>query len=396
MAGAEQQQFANYQYEIYLGGMLGNPPELPFSMREIEERAREKLPPEAVGYVAGGAGAESTVRANRDAFERRRIVPRMLRDVSSRDLGANVLGTELPAPVLLAPIGVQSIVHEDGELATARAAASVGVPAILSTAASTTIEDFAEAMGDTPRWFQLYWPGDPELAASFLSRAENAGYSAIVVTLDTWLLAWRPRDLDRAYLPFLQGTGIANYLSDPVFRAALDKPPEEDMQAAIGHWIAVYSDPSVTWDGLSFLRDNTALPIVLKGILHPDDAREAADRGMDGMVVSNHGGRQVDGAIATLDALPAVVEAVPADFPVLLDGGIRSAADVFKALCLGARAVLLGRPYVWGLGLAGEEGVRHVVRSFLAELDLTLALSGYTSLAELGPDCLAHWSPTAS
>jgi len=388
MAGTGQQPFANYQYEVYLGGMLDNLPELPFSMAEIERQAREKLPPESVGYVAGGAGAESTVRANREAFERSRIVPRMMRDVSVRDLSTTVLGTELQAPLLLAPVGVQSIVHEDGELATARAADAAGVPAILSTAASNTIEDFADAMGDTARWFQLYWPGDPDLAASLLSRAEKAGYSAIVVTLDTWLLAWRPQDLDRAYLPFLKGVGLANYFSDPVFLAALEKTPEEDLQAAVGHWIGVYSDPTVTWENLASLRDNTSLPILLKGILHPDDARQAVEHGMDGIIVSNHGGRQVDGAIATLDALPGVVEEVPDGFPVLLDGGVRSAADAFKALCLGARAVLLGRPYVWGLGLAGEEGVRHVLRSFLAELDLTLALSGYTSLDQLGPDCL--------
>jgi lactate 2-monooxygenase len=384
------QQFANAQYEIYLGGMAGKVPDLPITYDQLEQRAQRELPVGAYGYVAGGAGDESTVRANRRAFERWRIVPRMLRDVGVRDMRTEVLGTKMPAPLMLAPIGVQSIVHPDGELATARAAAELGVPAILSTASSYTIEQVAEAMGDAPRWFQLYWPNDPELAVSFMQRAEAAGYGAIVVTLDTWLLAWRPRDLEQAYLPFLKGIGVANYFSDPVFRASLEKPPEEDLQAAVGQWVAKYSDPTVTWERLSLLRESTELPIVLKGIQHPDDARRAADVGMDGIVVSNHGGRQVDGAIGSLDALAPIVDAVPDDFPVLFDSGVRSGADAFKALALGARAVLIGRPYVWGLALGGEQGVRHVVRGLLAELDLTLALSGYTGLSQVGSDAMVR------
>jgi lactate 2-monooxygenase len=385
-----EQIFANYQYEIYLKGIGGEVPSLPITYDELEAAAREKLSAGAYGYVAGGAGNESTVRANRDAFERWRIVPRMMRDIGVRDLTTEVLGTAMPAPVMLAPVGVQSIIHPEGEVAAARAAAELGVPMVLSTAASNTIEDVADALGDTPRWFQLYWPNDPELAASFMDRAEKAGYTAIVVTLDTWLLAWRPRDLAGAYLPFLKGEGVANYFSDPVFRAALDQPPEEDIQAAVGHWVGVYSDPTVTWERLDFLREHTRLPILLKGIQHADDARRAADAGVDGILVSNHGGRQVDGAIGSLDALPDVVDALPDDFPVLFDSGVRSGADVFKALALGARAVLLGRPWVWGLGLAGEEGVKHVVRSLLAELDLTLALSGYTSFDDVGPDSMVR------
>jgi len=382
-------QFANYQYEIYLRGMAGELPDLPVFPEGLEERAREAMAPEAFGYVAAGAGSEATVRANREAFERWRIVPRMLRNVGERDLSTEILGTELAAPVMLAPVGVQSIIHPEAELAVARAAAQEGVAMCLSTASSHTIEDVAGALESTPRWFQLYWPSDRELAASLLARAEAAGYTAVVVTLDTWLLAWRPRDLERAYLPFLQGEGLANYFSDPVFRAALEQPPEEGLQAAVGHWISVFSDPTVTWEDLTFLRENTNLPIVLKGILHPDDARLAVDHGMDGVLVSNHGGRQVDGAIAALDALPTVVDAVPEDFPVLFDSGVRSAADAMKAIALGARAVLLGRPYLWGLGIAGEDGVRQVLRGFLAELDLTLALSGHTSFGEVGRENLA-------
>jgi isopentenyl diphosphate isomerase/L-lactate dehydrogenase-like FMN-dependent dehydrogenase len=314
----------------------------------------------------------------------------MLRDVGVRDLTTSLFGAELPAPLLLGPVGVQSIVHPDGELASARAAAEVGLPYVASTAASHTLEQIAEANGDGARWFQLYWPRGEELAASFVGRAEAAGYRAIVVTLDTWMLGWRPRDLQLAYLPFLQSVGIANYLSDPVFRASLAAPPEEDPQAAVGQFVGVFSNPTVTWDDLAFLRGTTDLPIVLKGILDPDDARRARELGVDGIIVSNHGGRQVDGAIASLDALPEVVGAVGDEVPVLLDSGVRSGADAMKALCLGARAVLLGRPYIYGLALGGQEGVARVLRAFLADLDLAVALSGHTTPDTLGPDCLVR------
>jgi lactate 2-monooxygenase len=381
--------FANYQYEIYLQGMSGAPPEHPVGWAELEEAAARALAPEPRGYLFGGAGTEDTMRANLEAFRRRRIVPRMLADVSERDLSREVLGTAMPAPVMVAPVGVQSILHPDGELASASAAASLGVPFVASTASSHTLEQIADAAGDAPRWFQLYWPRGEDLAASFVRRAEDAGYGAIVVTLDTWVLGWRPRDLQQAYLPFLHGVGIANYLADPVFRAALAAPPDEDPQAAVGHFVGVFGNPGVTWDDLSFLRSTTRLPILLKGILHPDDARRAREHGVDGIVVSNHGGRQVDGAIAALDALPGVVEALGGELPVLLDSGVRSGADALKALALGARAVLLGRPAMWGLALDGEEGVRRVLRAFLAELDLALALSGHRSVDDVGPQALA-------
>jgi lactate 2-monooxygenase len=379
----QEQVFANFQFEIYLQGLGGERPALPVTAAELQERARERLSAEAFGYVAGGAGSELTMRANLAAFERWQIVPRMLRDVSDRDLRTSILGTSMPAPLLLAPIGVQSIVHPDAELAVARAAAAHGLPFILSTAASHSIEDVAEAAVAASRWYQLYWPTERELAASFVARAADAGYEAIVVTLDTWLLGWRPRDLANAYLPFLKGEGVANYFSDPVFRAALARPPEEDMGPAIGHWAYQFSNPRVTWADLAWLREQTALPIVLKGIIHAEDARLALQAGVDGLIVSNHGGRQVDGALGALDALPGVRDAVGDDFPILFDSGIRTGADVFKALALGADAVCLGRPYVWGLGLDGQAGVEHVLRCLLAELDLTLALSGHTQVAEV-------------
>ena len=380
---------ADFEFEIYGRGLAGEVPRLPISIEGLQERAREVLSAEAYGYVAGGAGAERTVRANIEAFERRKIVPRMLRDVSVRDLSTTVLGTPMAAPVMLAPVGVQSIMHADAELASARAAGALGVPFIFSTAASRSIEQVAEAMGQAHRWYQLYWPNDRELAVSFLARAEQASYEAVVVTLDTWLLGWRPRDLQHAYLPFLKGEGVANYFSDPVFRAALARTPEEDPAAAIGHWTQQFANPSVTWADLPWLREQTKLPILLKGILDPDDARRALDAGVDGLIVSNHGGRQVDGAIGALDALAPVRAAVGSELPVLFDSGIRTGADVFKAVALGANAVCLGRPFVWGLALGGQAGVEQVLRCLLAEFDLTLSLSGCTSAEELTAEALA-------
>jgi isopentenyl diphosphate isomerase/L-lactate dehydrogenase-like FMN-dependent dehydrogenase len=288
---------------------------------------------------------------------------------------------------MLGPIGVMSIVHPEAELAVARAAATLGLTMVLSTVSSYSLEEVAKTTGASPRWFQLYWPRNRDFAASLVRRAEAAGYRALVVTLDTYLLGWRPRDLTLSYLPFLCGEGMANYLSDPVFCSALAKPPREDMAAAVQHWVESFSNPSVTWNDLRFLREHTRLPIVLKGILHPDDARRAADLGMDAIIVSNHGGRQVDGAVAALDALPGAVAAV-GKMPVLFDSGIRTGADVVKALALGARAVLIGRPYAYGLAIAGETGVRDVLRTLLAEFDLTLALSGVTRLEQITPDLL--------
>jgi lactate 2-monooxygenase len=315
-------------------------------------------------------------------------VPRMLTESTERDLATTVLGTSMPAPVLLAPVGVQSIVHPDAELATARAAAALGVPMILSTASSSTIENVAEASGAGPRWFQLYWPSDSDVTASILSRAKKAGYTTLVVTLDTWTLGWRPCDLDQAYLPFLQGEGVAVPFSDPAFRALLDKTPEEDKAAAILRWIFMVTGTDRSWKQLPFLREHWDGPIVLKGIQHVDDARRAVAAGMDGIIVSNHGGRQVDGAIAALDALPEIATAVGDRIEVLFDSGVRTGADVLKALALGASAVLLGRPYVYGLAHGGEAGVRHVLRSLLADFDLTMGLSGNRSVGQLSPSVL--------
>ena len=375
------------QFQVYMAGLQGQKPALPVSAEDLEQRANEQMTPEARGYMGG---MDDTMKANRDAFRQWHIVPRMLRGVAQRDLNVRIFDMDLLAPVLLAPIGVQSILHPDGEVAVARAAAKVGLPCILSTASSKSIEEVATAIGETLHWYQLYWSKDNDLNASFVRRAEQAGYKAIVVTLDTLMLSWREQDIANAYLPFLKGEGLANYFSDPVFRQSLAQPPEENPFLAIRHFIDIFLNPALTWQDLSFLRQHTSLPIFLKGILHPDDARKALECGMDGIIVSNHGGRQVGGARAALSALPDVVAAVQNRVPVLFDSGIRRGSDIIKAIALGAQAVLLGRPYTWGLALAGEAGVEEVLRNLLADLDLTLALSGYTSFKELSRDSLVR------
>ncbi|HEY0997957.1 MAG TPA: alpha-hydroxy-acid oxidizing protein [Gemmatimonadaceae bacterium] len=405
------------QAEVFVRGVAGRKPLMPVGAEALEARARRVMSPEAFAYVAGGAGSEHAMRANREAFTRHALVPRVLRDASARELGVSLLGRALPAPLLLAPIGVLEMAHGDADLAVAQAAAALGVPFVFSSQASVPMEACAAAMGDAPRWFQLYWSRSDALVRSFVARAERCGCEAIVLTLDTTLLGWRPRDLDLASLPFLEGMGIAQYTSDPVFRAELAEPLDAPaVQAPVGarsiaallgmarrfpggtlraltsgearravqRFVATYSRPSLRWEDLATLRAMTALPILLKGVLHPDDARRAVDEGMNGVIVSNHGGRQVDHAIAALDALPAVVHAVGGACPVLFDSGIRTGADVAIALALGARAVLLGRPYVYGLALAGRDGVREVMENVLAELDLTMGLLGCRTVGELG------------
>jgi lactate 2-monooxygenase len=406
------------QFEVYVGGARGAYPTVPVSLERLERAARAAMSPEGYAYVAGGAGTEETIRENRAAFERWRIVPRMLRDVSTRDAAVEVLGTPMASPFFLCPIGVLEMAHGDADVAVARAAAAEGVPFVFSNQASRPMEETASAMGDAPRWFQLYWSTSDELVASLVSRAERCGCSAIVLTLDTTMLGWRIRDLDLAYLPFLRGKGIAQYTSDPVFVDALHEtlrqaaPPggrvtlaaigtllaQADAypgglvanlrsrlaRAAVRRFVETYSRPSLTWDDLAFLRERTKLPILLKGVLHAADAVAAVEHGMDGVYVSNHGGRQVDGAIGSVDALLSIVAAVAGRVPVLLDSGVRSGADVFRALALGASAVGLGRPYVWGLAAGGQDGVREVIRNLRADFDLTMGLAGVASARDLG------------
>ena len=412
------------QREIYLNGLSGDRPTVPVDYEELEVRAERALAPEAFAYIAGGAGHEHTMDSNREAFRQRRILPRMLNDVSERDTSVTLFGRRLPSPFLLSPIGVMEMVDPKGDELVGRAAASEGVPMIFSNQASQPMESVADAMGDGPRWFQLYWSKSDDLVKSLVTRAEEAGCEAIVVTLDTTMLGWRTRDLDLAYLPFLRGRGIAQYTSDPVFLKRLEQSVQEGgddapkprvtmetlkvlrevaqswpgstleglrsgkARAAVQEFINTYSRPSLTWDDLAMLREHTRLPILLKGILHPEDARMAVDYGMDGVIVSNHGGRQVDGAVSSFEMLPRVVEAVQGRVPVILDSGIRGGADVFKALALGATAVGLGRPWVYGLALNGEEGVREVLRNLKTDFELTMGLAGCSSTADISPERL--------
>ena len=374
-----------FQTGIFLSGGY----EWPLTAADWEARAAEKLEQGPFDYVAGGAGSEATMRANHEAFERRRIRPRMLTGNVKRDLSVEVLGTPSGAPFLLAPIGVLGIVHSEAELAVARAAAANGVPIVLSSAASNSMEQVAEDLGDAPRWFQLYWVSDRKIAESFVRRAEAAGYGAIVVTLDTLVLGWRPRDLANTYLPFIEGEGCAQFFTDPVFRSYLARPPEEDVLSAAALMLSTFPNLGLTWDDLDWLRGLTELPLLVKGVLAAEDALAAKERGVDGIIVSNHGGRQVDGAVASLDALVEVRDALGDEATVLVDSGIRGGADVVKAMALGADAVLLGRPYVWGLAVGGQEGVEVVIRQLLAETDLTLALAGGTAIRDLDRSVLA-------
>ncbi|MBO9625036.1 MAG: alpha-hydroxy-acid oxidizing protein [Microbacterium sp.] len=417
------------QSDIYRAGISGTRPSVPVDPDRLEAAARRALSAEAFAYIAGGAGAEQTMAANRDAFDRWQVWPRPLRDVSERDLGVDFLGIRRPSPLILAPLGVMEMAHADADLAVARAAASTGVPYTLSNQASYPMEETARSAPGGSRLFQLYWSASDELNASLLARAEASGCEAIVVTLDTHLLGWRTRDLDLAYLPFTRGMGIAQYTSDPVFQrlvrervrmpraagapgvkvtpkavaAALtiarkgapltggglrDGLRSPLPRAAVETFLDVFSTPALTWGHLAKAREWTTLPIILKGIVHPDDARHAIDAGVDGLWISNHGGRQIDRSVPTLAVLPEIADIVGGRMPVVFDSGVRGGADVAIALALGATVVALGRPYAYGLGIAGEEGVRDVIRNVLAELDITLGLAGLTSIAELDRSAL--------
>jgi lactate 2-monooxygenase len=413
----------DWQKEIYLNGFAGIKPKVNIDLRLLEKNAKRAMSREAFAYIAGGAGNESTMSANRDAFDAYKIVPRMLRDVGVRNTSIDLFGDKLPSPFLFSPVGVLEMVHRDADLAIARAASELGIPYIFSNQASRSMEECSSVMGNSPRWFQLYWSKSNELVGSFVRRAEKCGCKAIVVTLDTTMLGWRTRDLELAYLPFLEGKGIAQYTSDPIFLKMLDEPdhaPDVKRKItlktirglismvnrypgngfvkklrsgkpikAVRKFVSTYSNPCTTWDDLKFLRAQTKLPILLKGILHADDGKKAVDHGIDGIIVSNHGGRQVDGAISAFEALPKIIDAVQKKIPVLMDSGIRGGADAFKAIALGATAVCIGRPYVYGLALAGKDGAYGVLRNIMAEFELTMGLSGCSTIAEINQDCLS-------
>jgi lactate 2-monooxygenase len=375
--------FGAMQNEIYNAGLRGILPTWPVDFATLEKRAHEALGPMMTNYVAGGCGDEHTQDQNAAAFHHWGMVPRMMVDCSVRDLSVELFGHTYPTPLFMAPIGLNGEASQDrhGDMAAARASALTGVPFCASTLANDPLEDVKAACGDTPAWFQLYTPRNREVATSLIRRAEDAGYKALVVTLDTWVTGWRPRDLNASNFPQLRGKVLVNYFSDPVFRSLLAKPPEEDMQAAIFTWAATFGQV-LTWDDMAWFKSVTKLPIVLKGICHPDDARRAVDHGADAVYCSNHGGRQANGGIATIDLLEDVVKAA-GDTPVLFDSGIRSGTDAVKALALGARAVGVGRPYTYGLALGGAEGAAWVLRSILAEADLLMAVNGYPTLADV-------------
>lgn len=374
---------AERQLQIYSEAAQGRLPAFPVSFVDLEEKARAVIDPHAWGYIEPGAGSGDTLDSNQEAFLDWEIVPRVMSDVSSCRLDVRLFGAALKSPILLAPIGLQGIVHAEGELPAARAAASLGMPFVLSTLSSKTIEETAAAMGPMPRWFQLYWGARRDVVASLVGRAERAGYGAVVLTVDAKMLGWREADLAHGYLPPMRGEGLANYFSDPEFRRTLPKPPEEDPRAAVMQFLETATNLELSWHDLGWLCERTSLPVLIKGILHPDDARAAVDHGVDGIIVSNHGGRQVDGVVASIRALPEVAEAMNGRVPVLFDSGIRNASHIVKALALGASAVLVGRPYLYGLAINGEEGVRDVLLNLLAELDITARLCGITSVQEL-------------
>ncbi len=376
-----------YQLKIYFEGTQKKKPSLPVSFEELEAKAKEKMSQEAFDYVAGGAGGESTMHNNLQAFNDWQIVPRMMGDVSQRSIGIELFGVKLPSPILLGPIGVLSIAHPDAEIAVAKAAKALYLPQVVSTVSSKTLEEIGEENGEHPHWFQLYWGRNNNFTKSIIGRAERAGYSAIVVTLDTRIFAWRERDIQNAYLPFLYRLGLANYFSDPVFQSLI-APCKEDPVQVLMQFANCFSNPASTWNDLSFIKDCTKLPVIVKGIQHTGDAQKAIDHGADGIIVSNHGGRQCDGAIGALDTLDEIVQSVGNKTTVLFDSGIRRGADVFKVMALGAQAVLVARPYAYGLALAGEQGVTEVMANLLADTELTLGLTGCNSWKEAGKEYL--------
>ncbi|AEM84233.1 alpha-hydroxy-acid oxidizing protein [Streptomyces violaceusniger] len=373
--------------EVFADGLRGRVPRLPADPARLEEVARQHLPAGLWSFVAGGAGGGRTLAANRAAFDKWELTPRMMHAAQPLTLRTELLGTSMAAPVLLAPIGLAGLAHPDGEAAAARVARELGLTMTLSNSSSLSLEEVAGAAPGAGLWFQLHPPKDDELGASIVRRAEKAGYQAIVVTVDSWARGWRPADLDHGYDPFLRGHGMGTFLADPLFRRSLPADlavgSELWLAAAAARWRAVFGHSGLSYEYFDKLREATDLPVLIKGVLHPDDAEQAIAHGVSGVVVSNHGGRQLDRSKAALDALPAVARQVAGRVPVLFDSGTRSGADVAIALGLGADAVLLGRPWLYGLAIDGADGVRHVLRCVLAELELTMLMSGAATVEDL-------------
>jgi lactate 2-monooxygenase len=381
-------QFGSYLTRQYLDGIEGHRPAFPADFSELERRGLAALPDSVGDYVYGGAGDGWTQEANTLAFRSYGLMPRMLAGASNRDLSVELFGRTIAAPAFFAPVGVAGICAQDGhgDIAAAQASAAVGVPLVATTLANDRLEDVVRHAPGVPAYFQLYVPSDWDLCESLVRRSEAAGYDALIVTLDAWTGGWRPRDVATSNLPQLRGHCLSNYLTDPVFRARLPRPPEEDPAAAVLAWASVFGT-ALGWDDLHRLRVMTRLPLVVKGICDPDDARRARDAGVDAVYCSNHGGRQANGGLPALECLPDVAEAVRG-LPVLFDSGVRTGADIVKAVALGATAVGIGRPFAYGLALGGWQGAEHVMRSLLAEADLLMAVNGYASLRDLSPAAL--------
>lgn len=419
MATNAQKDVLAYEQSVFKAGLHSSRPAFTFHSDQWEPQAQRVLSAPSWGYVHGNAGAGSTYEKNLKAFQRWSIVPRRL--VSSRrneageeifaDTKTTVLGQQLPFPVAIAPIGVQKIFNSEGENAAARAAASLKIPYILSTASSTSIEDVARANGEhSPRWFQLYWPSreNDDITISMLQRAKMSGYTTLFVTLDTYVLGWRASDLDNGYNPFIRPDrmGVEIGMTDPVFREKFKKKHHygiddcdahdhhqtgRDLGPAAQEWAKiVFPGHSHTWEDIAFLKENWEGPIVLKGIQSVGDARKCVEVGVQGLVVSNHGGRQQDGGVSSLAMLPKIAAEVGNKVDVFFDSGVRCGADIMKALALGAKCVLLGRPYLYGLAIGGEEGVRHVLRAMCGDLTKNMHLAGLRGIDEVTRDILVN------
>ncbi|PGH08769.1 hypothetical protein AJ79_05868 [Helicocarpus griseus UAMH5409] len=380
-----------YLDKVYEAGLSDQKLPITFNCLEWESLAKETLSADSFGYVWGSAGTRETDENNHAAFRKWGILPSRLVRSKFTNLKTTLFGKEYDYPIALAPVGVQKIFHRDGEIAAARAAEKENVTYILSTAASTSIEDVARANGDGERWYQLYWPANEhhDITASLLKRAKDAGYKVLLVTLDTYMLGWRPSDLDHGYNPFIRNDNIGVELgfSDPVFQKHFKerhgKAIDENISTAAREWAhLVFPGASHGWEDIRSLQELWDGPIVLKGIQTVADAKKAVECGVQGIVVSNHGGRQQDGGVGSLDVLPEIADAVGDKVEIIFDSGVRCGADVAKALALGAKMVLIGRPYIYGLAIGGEDGVAHVLRSILGDFDLTLHLSGITDVTK--------------
>lgn len=352
----------------------------PITYKELEQEAKQTMSVGGFGYVRSGAGNEETLRKNEESFSKLSFLPRFLRDVSELDTSVQLFGRTYPYPIFLAPVGMQKLAHKEGEIASAKAAATHRVPFVLSTVSSYSIEDVANATGDSPKWFQLYWSNNEEISFNMVKRAEEAGFEAIVLTIDTPMLGWRVEDIRNRFSPLKLGLGKANYEADPVFLRSLEN---QDAESIIQGILNNINHPTLNWKHVAALKERTSLPILLKGILHPEDARLAVDNGIDGIIVSNHGGRQLDGVISAIDALPLVVEEIKGAVPVLFDSGIRRGTDVVKALALGADAVFIGRPFIYGLAVDGQNGVEKVLANFIEETKISISLAGISSVKDL-------------